>query len=337
MRMKREPHPFARFIKILGRGKTLTRSLTIEEAEEAMTMILAGETLAEQLGAFLMLLRVKEETPAEIAGFVRAARATIQTPARAPTVDIDWSSYAGKSRQLPWFILSALILALNGWRVFMHGAEAHTQGRVYTGAALRALGLPVSAGIDEAAETLRTRNFAYLPIDALSPKIADMLELRPILGLRSPVHSFARMLNPFAAPCVLQGVFHPSYVALHRGAGVLLEQQRLVVFRGDGGEFERRPNKPCDVMTLTDGKLGDERWPAMIAEPRLPPAESMDLARLGAVWRGDIEDAYGEAAIVGTLAIALKAVGAATSIVDAEAHGASLWRARDRSRPAAAA
>ena len=71
--MKREPHPFARFINILGRGKTLTRSLTIDEAERAMAMVLAGETLPEQLGAFLMLLRVKEESPEEIAGFVRAA------------------------------------------------------------------------------------------------------------------------------------------------------------------------------------------------------------------------------------------------------------------------
>ncbi len=150
--MKRQPHPFARFINILGRGKTLTRSLTIEEAEEAMAMILAGETLPEQLGAFLMLLRVKEESPAEIAGFVRAARATMQAPARAPHVDVDWSSYAGKGRQLPWFTLSALILARNGWRVFMHGAEAHTQGRIYTGAALRALakllGAPIVLVVD---------------------------------------------------------------------------------------------------------------------------------------------------------------------------------------------
>src|SRR5208337_3046462 len=117
--MKRQPHPFARFINILGRGKTLTRSLTVEEAEEAMAMILAGDTLPEQLGAFLMLLRVKEESPAEIAGFVRAARAAMPTAQRAVRVDVDWSSYAGKGRQLPWFILSALLLARNGWRVFM--------------------------------------------------------------------------------------------------------------------------------------------------------------------------------------------------------------------------
>src|SRR5271165_4895434 len=100
--MMREPHPFARFIAILGRGKTLIRSLSIEEAEEAMGMILAGRALPEQLGAFLMLLRVKEESPAEIAGFVRAARAALHPPAGAPAVDLDWSSYAGKGRQLPW-------------------------------------------------------------------------------------------------------------------------------------------------------------------------------------------------------------------------------------------
>ena len=80
-------------------------------------MILAGRVLPEQLGAFLMLLRVKEESPEEIAGFVRAARASMRPPAGAPHVDLDWSSYAGKGRQLPWFILSALLLARNGWRV----------------------------------------------------------------------------------------------------------------------------------------------------------------------------------------------------------------------------
>ena len=203
--MKRDPHPFAQFIAILGRGKTLTRSLTVDEAEEAMAMILAGRVLPEQLGAFLMLLRVKEESPEEIAGFVRAARARMRPPEGAPRVDLDWSSYAGKGRQLPWFLLSALALAQSGRRVFMHGAEAHTEGRVYTGAALRALGRPVASSLADAAIRLERENFAYLPVDALSPPVAEMLELRPILGLRSPVHTFARMLNPFEAPAMRSG------------------------------------------------------------------------------------------------------------------------------------
>jgi anthranilate phosphoribosyltransferase len=335
--MKRKPHPFARFINILGRGKTLTRSLTIEEAEQAMAMILAGETLPEQLGAFLMLLRVKEESPAEIAGFVRAARAAIRAPAHAPRVDVDWSSYAGKRRQLPWFLLSALVLARNGWRVFMHGGEGHTGGRVYTSEALHAIGLPAASSLVEAAGQIRERNFAYLPIDGMSPVIADMLELKPILGLRSPVHTFARMVNPFSAPCMLQGVFHPGYMAIHRGAGVLLGQPRLAVFRGEGGEIERRPSKPTDVLMAVDGRLEDERWPPMIDEPRQAPAESMDLSRLPALWRGDVEDEYGEAAVVGTLAIALRTLGVAADAASAEAQARTLWSARERNRLAAAA
>lgn len=69
-----EEHPFAPTIRILGKGKNGSRSLTIDEAYDAMTMILEDKVTAEQLGAFLMLLRVKEETPEEVAGFVRAIR-----------------------------------------------------------------------------------------------------------------------------------------------------------------------------------------------------------------------------------------------------------------------
>ncbi|MEJ2117273.1 MAG: glycosyl transferase family protein, partial [Alphaproteobacteria bacterium] len=181
------PHPFARFVNILGRGKTLTRSLTVEEAEEAMSMILADDVRPEQLGAFLMLLRVKEESPEEIAGFVRACRKAMALPSPLPKVDIDWSSYAGKKRQLPWFILAAQLLARNGWRVFMHGTDGHTEGRLYTKETLGRLGMPVAANFAEAAGHLEARNFAYLPLEGISPKLQEMLGLRNILGLRSPV------------------------------------------------------------------------------------------------------------------------------------------------------
>ena len=155
----REPHPFSAFVRILGRGKSLTRSLTEAEAEQAMGMILDGDVLPEQLGAFLMLLRMKEESPEEIAGFVRAARARFALPADALRVDLDWSSYAGKKRQLPWFLLAALRLAGAGWRVFMHGGEGHTPGRVYTSEALRALGLAPARNVADAAAAAEARQF----------------------------------------------------------------------------------------------------------------------------------------------------------------------------------
>ena len=50
-----ETHPFAQYVRILGWGRTLSRSLTFEEAEVAMGMILRDEILTEQLGATCLL------------------------------------------------------------------------------------------------------------------------------------------------------------------------------------------------------------------------------------------------------------------------------------------
>ncbi len=117
-------HPFAQFIRIIGKGKTGARSLTYDEAYQAFSMILRNEVLDVQLGAFLMLLRVKEESVEELAGFVQATRDQLQF--KPLQVDLDWSSYAGKRRHYPWFLLAALTLAKHGYKVVMHGASGHT-------------------------------------------------------------------------------------------------------------------------------------------------------------------------------------------------------------------
>jgi anthranilate phosphoribosyltransferase len=334
--MSEAPHPFARFVRILGRGKTLTRSLTGEEAEEAMGMILAGEARAEQVGAFLMLLRVKEETGEEIAGFIRAARATLARPAAAPAVDLDWPSYAGKKRQAPWFLLAAALIAQNGWSVFMHGLDGHTEGRVYAGETLRRLGFPIAADFEEAAAHLRRFRLAYLPLARISPRLAELMRLKSVLGLRSPVHTLVRGLNPFGAAAAMHGVFHPGYVAIHRDAALALPEKRVLVFRGDGGEGERRPGKPCDTLLIADGRSEETRWPAVL-DARQVADEAIDLDRLEAVWRGEETDDYAKASVVGTAALALWAMGVETDPASAEARAEALWEARDRGALAAVA
>ncbi|MDO9138949.1 MAG: glycosyl transferase family protein, partial [Methylobacter sp.] len=192
-------HPFADIIRILGKGKKGSRPLTQDEAYRAMQMILSDQVLPVQLGAFLMLMRVKEETPEELAGFAQAAQESFAIADNAVKVDLDWSSYAGKRRHLPWFLLSALLLAENGTTVFMHGASGHTAGRLYTENMLTFLGLSCANSIEEAKQQLTQQHFSYLSLAHFCPKLHDIIELRPILGLRSPVHTLVRLLNPFHA------------------------------------------------------------------------------------------------------------------------------------------
>jgi anthranilate phosphoribosyltransferase len=262
-------HPFAQYIQALGRGKNGTRDLTEVEAEQAMSMILDGRTTPEQLGAFLMLMRVKEETPAEISGFVRALRASVTLPESFPSVDLDWAAYAGKRRQLPWFILSALLLASQGIKVLMHGAQLQVAGRMNTPDALNTLGIDVSASFMQVTEHLSQRNFAFMPLEVINPELQRLLALKQTLGLRSPLHSVVKMLNPAGAPASLVGIFHPSYDDKHQAAAQMLGDGNLAVFKGEGGESERNPDTACQVKMLMNGNMTTEIWPAVFEHRHL--------------------------------------------------------------------
>lgn len=323
-----QEHPFAPYIRALGKGPQGRRELSLDEACDAMRMILAGEVEPIQLGAFLTLMRVKIETAAEIAGLAKGARESIQRPATLPAVQLDWSAYAGKRRQLPWFVLSALLLASHGTRVLMHGTEGYQPDRAFVPAALAALGLRPARSLAHAADQVGSHSFGFVALQHLQPMLHDLLGLKPILGLRSPIHTVVRLLNPLDAPTMLQGVFHPGYHDVHQDAAVLLDQPCACVIKGDGGEAERNPDNPCRVKWAVHGVQSDEEWPALFSS-RHPRDEAMDLRRLAAVWHGEARDEYGEAAVIGTTAIALKALGDVTDTTGAELLAGELWRNRN--------
>jgi len=324
-------HPFAPYVRALGRGPKLSRALDEDEAGDAMAMILAGAVEPIQLGAFLMLLRYRGEAAAELAGFVRAARATIALPDAAPVVDLDWPSYADRHRQLPWFVLAALLLAGYGMRVLMHGIEGHDQGYAPTGPALTRMGVTPSPSLAAAAERLKARNFAYVTLDRFCPRLDALFDLRPLLGLRSPVNTLARELNPFSAANMIQGVFHPDYRQRHQGVAQRLGQPRAAIFKGVGGEVQRNPGKACAVLTLAGDR--DEVWPALLAKPHRWRDEALDYGRLVALWRGEADEPAALAAVTGTAAVALKLMGRAESAETAQSMAETMWGGRRKKSP----
>lgn len=305
-------HPFAPFVRILGKGKKGSRSFTAEEAEQAMGMILDDEVLDLQLGAFLMLLRVKEETPEELQGFVNAARKRFQLGTLRTPVDIDWSSYAGKRRHPPYFLLALKILAQKGYRILMHGAEGHTAGRLYTRQCVQQLGIACADQAEQVTALLDQHRLVYLPLVVLSPKLESIIQMRSVLGLRSPVHSFARLLNPLRARLVMQGIFHPPYAGLHQQAAHLLGYERTLVVKGEGGEIERNPEARSQLFLSAADGLSEEIWEPFAAE-RHPRASELDIERLKALWDNTASDAYGEEAVIGTLAWVIRGLNLATA------------------------
>ncbi|PCJ22279.1 MAG: glycosyl transferase [Gammaproteobacteria bacterium] len=331
-------HPFAQYVRILGKGKKSSRSLTEAESYTAMSEILAGNVEPVQLGAFLMLLRVKEESPEELVGFIRATKEFIakEFPAPFPS-QIDWPSYSGKHKHQPWYLLAALLLAEHGYPIFMHGAAGHTEGRLYSEQILPELGIPVCQDLQQAAEEIKRSQFAFCPLRVFCPTLHQIIDLRNTLGLRSPVHTLARLLNPSQSSHLMVGIFHPSYRPVHLEAGQSLGYQHMAVFKGEAGEVERKPDARCTVQNLTEGAPYDEEWPPLIPF-RHPKPEHISVEHLKQLWSGETKDQtngndpYGENAIVGTVAIALKLLGKARSQEEAIRLAQQLWTNRNRNR-----
>ena len=172
---------------------------------------------------------------------------------------------------------------------------------------------------------LAASNFAYLSLDSVCPPLGEIIQLRNVLGLRSPVHTLSRLLNPVDAPYVMQAIFHPAYRESHQHAAERLGYRNSCVIKGEGGEIEINPDAVSHLYGTCGGVDWDEEWPALSALRHVKP-EQLDPEHLLAVWLGKTEDAYGHLAVIATMALALRGLGESREA--AFAHAEQLWQQR---------
>lgn len=307
----------APFVRIVAQGKGRARSLTMPEAQEAMTIMLSADAAPEAIGALLMVLRLRGETDAEIAGFTAALRSA--KTVKPPKADLDWPCYAaGRTRGAPLFLLSAKLVANAGYRVAMHGWNSHQAENANLRDAITDMDI-LGGGL------------SYAPLEDLSPPAFDLLQLRDTFGLRSCINTVLRMWNPTGAGASVQGVFHPSYRGLQSRAATLLGDQALTVIKGGGGEFERNPTKDVAVFGLRSSvdlnmsAKAIEHGARKLHEPDHP----VDLTEL---WSGGADNAFAKATVTGTAALALWTLGAAATLPKAEAMASALWQDRHQTQ-----
>ena len=295
----------APFVHAMARGPARARNLTRDEAREAMALILSGNAAPEAIGALFMLMRYRGETAEEIAGFVDAMRAHVPSYGGL-RVDVDWPSYsAGRSRGLPLFLLSAKLVAQAGHRVLLHGWNSHQNPVADVRAALKRIGISQATTAQSAQAGLDADGIAYVPLEAKSERLLELLKLRDVLGLRSPVNTALRAWNPSGAALSVQGVFHPPYRDLQRDAAALLGQQNLLVLKGGGGEFERNPSKDIALHGLLKGAAVDQTAPSFVDDVRRMNGGEDSPAALGEIWAGALDDPFARAVVIGTAGLVL--------------------------------
>ena len=329
--MSDTPTQFKHYIRIIGRGQRAGRTLTMQEAEQAMSMIINGQATAEQKGAFLMLLRVREETPEELAGFSQAFRAFTPTSVTDLSVDLDMGCYAGKRRHLPWFLLAVMLLAKSGKRIFLHGTAEPDSKRLYLKEVLPQIGFDVAQTPAQAQISLDTFGFAYMDLQQINAPLDDIIQLREQFGLRSCANTLARMLNPCNAAHSLQGIFHRKIDKKHSETAALLNDANVLCFRGEGGEIEFNPLRDVTLYVSRSAQQSSSEV-AATCETFISKPQALDTKQLIKVWSGEVEDTYAKHAVIGTLSLMLVLVNKLDWTV-AYQQAEQMWQSRDKKWP----
>ena len=229
----------SQYIKEIGRGKDGARALSREQAADLFGQVLDGSVTDLEVGAFCIAMRVKGETPEEMAGFLDATYARMdRLPASArPLVVLP--SYNG-ARKLPLLTpLLAALVARQGLPVLVHGTQTESS-RVFVSHVLEALPLPEGA--------------TFIATETLCPGLKRLLDVRRTVGLRNSSHSLVKLMNPSLGDAVIIGSFtHPEY-AVSMAAVYELMGSTAMLLRGTEGEPVADPRRVREMVGFVRGK-----------------------------------------------------------------------------------
>ncbi|MBL8311295.1 MAG: DNA-binding protein YbiB [Burkholderiales bacterium] len=267
---------FTPIIKEVGRGARGARGLDAATAREAFTALLDGAVNDIQLGAWWLAMRIKGETPDELAAFVDAMQDRLSFRVDSGGAPVAVLPCYNGARQLPNLTpLLAWALAQRGVGTLLHGVR-HDPSRVTTAELFAALGFPVAETGTDAERALTSNRFVLTPIDALHPKLATLLANRWRIGVRSTPHTVVKLLQPLAGPQLrVVALTHGDYI--ERMATHLTERGGAsgVVFRGCEGEPVLHPKRPVQVRICRKGETLMREWQG-VAEHDLP--DTCDIA-----------------------------------------------------------
>lgn len=231
--------------------------LQTEEAEAVMHQIMAGDATAAQIGAYLMALRMKGETPEEIVGSARAMRAkahTVQTRYAADTLLDTCGTGGDKSGTFNISTTVAFVCAGAGVPVAKHGNRAATS-KSGSADVLESLGVNINLTPAQVGACVDEVGIGFLFARTLHPAMKHVASPRQELAMRTIFNILGPLTNPAGAQRQLMGVFAPDLTALLAHVLGELGAVSAMVVNGYGGLDELTTTGPNKVSHYHDGKI----------------------------------------------------------------------------------
>jgi anthranilate phosphoribosyltransferase len=228
-----------------------------QELTEAFDVVLAGDATPVQITALLIGLRVKGETPSDLAAVVRSFRqAMVTLPAERPDELVDTCGTGGGT--INTFNIStaaALVVAGAGLRVAKHGNRSFTT-QCGSADVLEALGVSIDAPVEVMAAALRDAGIVFMFAPLMHPAMRHVGSVRRELGVQTVLNMVGPLANPANAGRQVVGVSDDRRLSLIAGALGELRTVHALVVHGTGMD-EISPFAETRVVEIHDGGVSE--------------------------------------------------------------------------------
>jgi len=254
--MNPAPPDWKRVLQHLVEGKDLPADFVRWVMEE----IMQGRAGEAETAAFLMGLRVKGESAAEIAEAAQRLRAHMVRWDTGRTDVLDTCGTGGD--ETGTFNIStavALVVAGAGVPVVKHGNRS-VSSKSGSADVLAALGVPLEASCEHARRSLDEAGLAFCFAPHFHPALRHVAPIRKKLGFPTIFNCLGPLANPAGAQHQLLGVGRPRLLDLLAGALALLGTRHAFVVHGSDGLDEVTLSGITHVRRVTDGAVQSEEW-----------------------------------------------------------------------------
>jgi anthranilate phosphoribosyltransferase len=203
----------AAFVRKVGKGKTLSKSMGREEAREAFSLLLGGGFTDSQAGAFLQALRINELSQGELDGLMDCLVA--EQPAALPSLPMGGYTLnlASDTPRKGGYasLLASGLLAAEGVSVGVVRSEPLLSGNRESWDATWTL--LTAAGHDASCCDTPHAPALLFTVEAhdLAPRLRNLRRIRRELGFRSCLHTAEKLLNPWGDKPLVLGISHKHY------------------------------------------------------------------------------------------------------------------------------
>jgi anthranilate phosphoribosyltransferase len=258
--------------------------LDAEDTAWAMDQMMTGSATPAQIAAFLVVLRVKGETPAEIAGLADGMLSHARR-VRVPERAVDVVGTGGdQAHTVNISTMTALVTAAAGAPVVKHGNRA-ASSKCGTADVLEELGVAIDLGPEQVAQCVAELGIGFCFAPLFHPAMRHATGVRREIGVPTAFNFLGPLINPAQPDAGLVGCADlrmapvMAQVLADRGVSALL-------VRGDDGLDEITTTTTTSVWVVNGGTVRrDQLDPATLG---VPVARREDLRGGDAATNADV-------------------------------------------------